>query len=77
MQNDNRFWMGVWACITLIALSLIATWGYTSGKRSDALQAMVSAGADPIKSACSLNMEPNQVVCVVNELQVQPIGETK
>ncbi|MCG4273930.1 hypothetical protein [Acetobacter senegalensis] len=59
MDNDQKFWLGIWSLIaaTIVSIALIISIFATcdSAKRWKVLQEMVRSGANPMAAACAID----------------------
>lgn len=57
-MEENKFWLSLWSVVAATVFSLGGLTLISSMDTTRALTAMVSSGADPMRAACALKIQP-------------------
>lgn len=54
MDNDQKFWLGIWGMVLVFFVAVIVSCTINSLDRRDKWEKTVSNGADPMVTTCAL-----------------------
>lgn len=63
-MDENQFWVRVWGIVGSVVVVLAAMLFATSVKETRSIEAMVKAGADPVRAACAIRKSSTDAVCL-------------
>ena len=66
MNEEGKFWFGIWSLVTVFTVTLILSVVYTMAGKREVMRDMVAKGADPMKVACALSMHDDKTICVID-----------
>jgi hypothetical protein len=71
MNDENKFWLGIWALAAIVFIALISAVTSSGYNTRSTLQDMVAKGANPMVASCALDTDHDKGICTLLAAQIK------